>query len=583
MNTIRNINFFKSNNNQRTYHRLFLIVLLNVIGGNCFVFAQDIQQKNSSTTGEITVKLEIPVHVLHPGDYPAIRSEYLNGSTEKGIALNQINETIWGGTVKTLPRVNTFEYEYIIVRANNQVETEWGNNREANVNNAVLDDYLRGFGLVTTTDINVEIRVDLSDLHSPDFFIQQVGLLGGHGRGKFGVLNWNFPEELLILNPVNDNGIWQTTLQIPAGAPIDLPLKFAWQKDDVWDYEFLPYYQIHLLLLDPAASRHSVVFKFSYENYQLQASEIAGLEVDNYRKAVSLYRGSRNYHYHLAQHLLKQGNIMEADKAYALFQKYYPEQANGSYKNYYFTDKVQYMGTHGFERMALDIVEEAFSQEPDNLQKAYYRYLRGWVLQANNHLDAAIQALLESIALADDEEAYHSQKQYSRFGLAMAYMQYAQPEKQILARQYMLEFANTHHNPHLRRLGWEQMAHLTRVDSLKALHEQALQELQTIGSPRQRIHSRVKWVEYLLDGAESDSIITAHITELEKEVTDALLLDEVRLLKARQLLGQNQPEQAREILQGIQARQRNKPGAVSERARHLLQTEAQARGGEGGH
>jgi hypothetical protein len=286
-------------------------------------------------TQTVQIQLEVPEGLLHAGDYPAIQGTF---SSNRAIPLSPSSGNIWNGTIDV--NQDTFEYEYIIVRDDGSVEPEGydgrrytlparGRQTESDLSerSVVISDYLRGFGPTVERDIEIEIRLDLSDLHGPGHRIQQVGIAGSWGN-----LSWNFPGALYQMHHIDD-GVWVATISFPHGTPLDIPIKFAWQVDDIWDWEYLPHYHIHLLLLDPDAHLYFASYVYDTETNRvvpLQDGSMQvsmGLEPDAYKKATERYKGSRNYHYHLALDLLHKGNLAGAEEAYGLYERYFPEEA----------------------------------------------------------------------------------------------------------------------------------------------------------------------------------------------------------------------------------------------------------------
>jgi hypothetical protein len=327
------------------------------------------------------------------------------------------------------------------------------------------------------------------------FIIINRAYLPTHSRNFLGVLH--------LMHHIDD-GIWLATVNLPAGTPLDVPIKFAWKVDDIWNWEYLPDYHIHLLLLDPEARTHFAAYRYNTEAMRIEPDEALGVELDAYKKATEYYKGSRNYHYHLAIDLLHKEDLRGSEQAYAAYQKYFPEEA-GSSQDDYFTQKMQYLARTGQHERALKEIESKYAQEAQSPRGAYYRYTQGWVLLHADRFEESRQAMRQSMELADDADQYHSQEQYARYGLAMGYMRDPDPEEQRNARWYLLGLVNTHTNQHIRRLGWEQLAHIAENDEDTSLYEQAMDALQHTGSPRQRNRSRIRWAQYLMDHAPADS------------------------------------------------------------------------------
>jgi hypothetical protein len=134
--------------------------------------------------------------------------------------------------------------------------------------------------------------------------IQQVGIAGSWGN-----LSWNFPGQLHQMHHI-----------FPHGTPLDIPIKFAWQVDDIWDWEYLPHYHIHLLLLDPDARMFFASYAYDTEINRVipvRARACRLLWAWNWmptKKQPSDYKGSRNYHYHLALDLLHKGDLAGAQR-----------------------------------------------------------------------------------------------------------------------------------------------------------------------------------------------------------------------------------------------------------------------------
>ena len=121
----------------------------------------------------------------------------------------------------------------------------------------------------------------------------------------------------------------------------------------------------------------------------------------------------------------------------------------------------------------------------------------------------------------------------------------------------------------MQRLAWQKLADFSNSIDDQRGYGRAMQALQTTGSERQRMRSRIAWVVYRVDHEPPDSV-AIEIQELEAVVDDPHLAEEVQLLKAEHLLRTGAREQAMEILQQVEDRRRNVP--ASDRAHNRLQT-----------
>lgn len=557
------------------------------------------QGKSEQST--ISVHLQVPEGILSEGDVPAIRGVFPKGQAPKGIPLTYQKAGYWIGEISAPRTKKAFTYEYVIVRTNGTIEKEWYDGREYQLSetSGEINDYLRGFGPSLNAAKTVTIRLDLSDLSTPYYEIQRVGVMGSYGG-----LTWDFPEGISELRE-SDEGVWELDLELSAGTALDIPLKFVWMVDDVWEWELLPHYQIHLLLLDPEQDTYVADFIFNDEQHKVIPNEPKGMQIDVYSKLAEMYNGSRNYHFHLAMSLLDAEDPAGAQQAFEQYKKYFPEEAQTT-AEHFITKKIQYLGTHGMQEYALQEVEEDYQSEIDSLQKSYFRYLKGWVLLHNGRFAESRQAMQEAMYLANDEGEEHSKKQYARFGLAMGHLMDPNPGQREKAYRLFEKFATSHTNPSLQRTGWRQLANAsagTRQDSLQG---KALHKLTEIGSPRQRNKAAINWTSYLIDHGELD-LAEASIAQLEQEfplpefhsgtqTTEAqndiigrdssesvtgrmdtglsrgnrsiiakanssqeeLLTDRVQLLKATILLKKGKQEEATVVLEDLKVRRGNK-------------------------
>ncbi|MAO63614.1 MAG: hypothetical protein CL666_01305 [Balneola sp.] len=556
-----------SNSNIRIMKSSIVILMIAM---STTVLAQGNEQQGNT----ISIELTVPEYVLQDGETVAIRGEFPGGTASKGVALEKTEGERWTGSI-TAPsnRGQSFEYEYIILRTDGSTYIEWYDGRSFDLSSGQpleINDFFRGLGPVLEEPVQLSITVDLSGLDNPEYQIQNVGLMGSHGG-----LSWEFPGRIHELENIQgESSSWTTTLELPMGTPIDFPMKFTWKVDDIWNWEFLPHYQLHLLLFDSEANEYKVDFAFDSQGYQLKPSQAEGLDANNYAKAAELFKGGRNYHYHLAMSLLDRDDPAGAQLAFDQYHEYFPEESETTYEHFN-TAKIQHLAVNGMHNRALEMVEKDFNDADSGIRKSYHRYLKGWVFMAIDSLKASREAMKKAIILADDEKDEYSKKQYARFGLAMGYLKETDPSLKEQAKELLVEFSTKHSNEKIRRQGWKQLAAVTSNTPVDTLHKRALQELRELGSPRQKAKAKVRWAQYRLEYAspdEADSVWTEFI-ELEEKLTDLDLLDELQVLKAEYLLQRQRAEEARGLLEKV-AGAEGRQNAAKHKARYLLQRQA---------
>jgi tetratricopeptide (TPR) repeat protein len=508
----------------------------------------------------VTFELEVPEGVLQSGDVIELRgniSENINW--DEGLAMMRQDGRRWNVTLPAEHTFLQFEYKFLIVRANGHLEWEEGTNRiytgEPSGN---ITGQLRGFGGAQLANhIQVAITLDLTDYRVNGHPIEEVMLQGGRAP-----LGWDMPDHGIALNSTDSN-TWSTKVVMPAGSPADVPFKFAWKADGVWYWEHLPGHVDHLMIIHAPATSAYIHLGYNHESGRVEAIASQSAQLDNYEQAAETYRASRRYRYFRAIELLEDGEMDAARQLYDAHRNDYPPV---------YIDDFEFIWAHvlaGQERIAeaLIFVRENAEKETNDWRRAYFHYLEGEILLNSGQVEAAQKPLEQALALVPEDDTERQIEGYALLGLAQVRMQQSGRENNMQARPYLMRLAHTHPDEQTRRLAWQLLASMSLETDDESGYERAMEGLQNIGSPQQRMRSRIEWTAYRMLH-EAPDLIAAEIELLETEAVDTRLTDQVSLLKAEFLIRSGIIDQAEEILRKVELG--NRDTVAADRARNRL-------------
>jgi tetratricopeptide (TPR) repeat protein len=531
------------------YNAAFILVIL-------FIAATRVQAQ------AVTFQLEAAEGIMQAGDYIELRGNISEQYTwDDGLAM-RLQSGLWQ---RSLPLENTqpvFEYKYVIVRNNGDVEWEEGVNRsyDSSEGGDTVTDYLRGFGGPQLRH-PVQVLFELNSEHlSPDGQpLQETALLGGRPP-----LSWAMPENNLKMNST-DGKVWYAEVLFETGTLADLTFKFAFRVDGVWRWEELPGHIDHLLVMDPSRTHIAAKLRYDAELGRIVPEQVIGGELGNYAHAAATYGASRHYGYFRAVELLEEGNMRAARSMYNTHREEYVGTLIDDF-DFLWPHK---LAREGLLEEALSFARDMSQRETDSRRRAYFHYLRGELLLNSGQREAAREPLQQALKTAPEEDTERLIEGYAHLGLAISYLQEKDIEEAMKSRGHLFRLAHEHPDDQMQRLAWQKLADFSNTIDDQRGYENAMESLQTTGSERQRLRSRIAWAAYRMDHEPPDSV-AIEIQELEAVVDDPHLAEEVQLIKAEHLLRTGAREQAMEILQQVEDRRRSL--SASDRAHNRLQT-----------
>lgn len=501
----------------------------------CVCFITSVYSQN------LDVALTVPEYLLQEGDYIELRGTFEGLSWDKGFALTKQEEAFWQIEL-TLPtgEFNAAEYKYVIIRKNGQSEWESGNNRVYSGGN-VVNDTLRGFeGEYLQEDTDVTIGIDVVSLTINGKKPEQIAVMGERGT-----LGWDLPNEATIMNRSGD-GYYTIVLPFPKGTPVDIPLKFAWQAEGVWHWEYLSGHRDHLLLLASNVQKQLVEFSYDSEKGRIVASSEQGLKADDYRLAVEIYGSARRYGYYLALQLLEQNDLNEARRVYGQHRLHYEPVYIDDFE-FIWAKKIS---EHQSPLDALAFIEEVAQNEPNEWRRAYFQYLKGEILLEGEWYVEARQAFEQALRQAPGQDSAQLINGYAYLGIAHSFMMSNEKSEKMKSQHSLRELATEHPDEQMRRTGWMHLKSLGLETAEDWIYEEAIRELTQVGSPSQRLGSKLEELNYRMkrDGTGG---IEEEILAVGKNITDESLKDEYNLLLADFYVQQRSNDKAVNVLREV--------------------------------
>jgi len=490
---------------------------------------------------QVPVEVAVPERVMAPGDLVEIRGTYSEPHTwDGGLALTRSDAGIW--KLQLDPQNIPFEYKYVIVRTDGQLEWESGSNRQYDGERAISDE-IRGFGgEVLEGAVAVEFSLDLEELNVNGRPVEKAAVMGERGS-----LSWELPEGATMMQS-DENGRWSVTVTFPEGMPVDVPFKFAWQADGVWHWEPLPGHIDHLLLIDPKATGVMAAWRYNPESGKVEPSGGFGASLDDYQAAAHTYGETRRYGYMMAIELLEAGDALQARRVYDEHRSHYDPVEIDDFDFMW----ALHLAENGQAEQALEFIDRKSSEESIRWRKSYFKYLKGEVLMKQNRPEEARQAFSSVLSEVSDYELAERNLGYARMGMALSYMQETDPGQQAKAGDYLQRLADEHPDPQMQRQAWQLLAALSKRHGDDAALQQALEDLSRTGSRSQRNRSTVDLLEGHMNRMAPDSA-AARFEELQGGIEDPELKGRFDLLRAEFLLSRNERQQALEILRQVQA------------------------------
>ncbi len=513
----------------------------------------------------ISIQLEVPERIMAPGDAVEIRGTYTTPhSWDDGQRLTRNAQGLW--TMTLVPQNHIFEYKYVIVRSNGQLEWESGGNRQYD-GAEQPNDVIRGFeGEFLARSATVEFRLNLEGMTVNGYPVQQAAVMGERGR-----LSWELPDGATLMIHT-EGGLWAASVTFPEGMPVDVPFKFAWQADGVWHWEPLPGHIDHLLMLDPNARSVTAAYRYNPETGRVEPESGSGASLDDYSQAAGIYGSSRRYGYMRAIELIESGNFAAARQEYEGHRRYYEPVEIDDF-DFIWAEK---LAGQGQLDQALEFARRQLEEEANPWRRAYFRYLKGELLLNGGQYEQAIVYLEQALEEAPESDEERLIEGYSHLALAISYGSHPDAEQRGRARGYLLALALRHPDEQMQRMALQKLADASRAEGDERGLERALERLTQTGSPVQRARSRVDRLEYRMEHVPPDSA-ALELQWLEGTIADEALQQRVQLLKAGHLISLGRRGEAEQILQQVQAR--SEFPAASGRAKARLNDLQNNRGG----
>ncbi len=509
----------------------------------------------------VNIELEIPDGVVEAGDGIELRKSSDGTTFTTASVLEELGNGMWQGNFN--PGTEAFEYKYAIIRANGEEEYEgWWNRKFDPVHSGTnISDVLRFLGgekLQKRTELEIVLTLTGLSLNGEE--PEQVGVMGSYGD-----LSWDLPNGVTLLEE-SQNDTWSAIVSFPAGTQVDFPIKFVWQHQGVWYWEQLPGYVDHLLILDNSGKNHKAEFAYNTQTRRVEAVAGQGVLINEYQTAAQRYGGTRNYEYYHAMQLVDWGDYTGAQSAYDSFRLHFREPYNDDFHGY-LTDKLS-MNTQLDQ--ALAIAESWYAKEYEPSRKAYYKYLKGR-LYLNNGRNAESRGEMEEVLKLSPTYDQEALRGYALYGIGYSYLQEEDTALVKKAEGPLRELIKDHPNEQMRRSGWEQLARLGERKRDSKLVAQAMTNLQEIGTSKQKLESRIRWVERRAQNRDliNDSTLVHDMQWLEWSVTDPETLDRVKLVKADYFLNKGKKNKALEVLFEVEGN--GKKGTEPEQARQRLE------------
>lgn len=432
----------------------------------------------------------------------------------------------WKGRFE--PENNSFEYKYVLISKEGTEEMEGWHNRvyHPEEKRTAFNDVLHFLGgEKLTKPTTIMLRVNLDGLGLNGNVPEQVGVMG-----SFGELSWNLPDGVKKMEQA-EGSVWETLVQFPRGTQTDFPIKFVWEYEGIWHWEYLPGFLDHLLILDPKAKELKAEFAFNAQTGRIESVQGVGIEVNEYQLATEIYGGTRNYEYYRAMQLVDAGDYAGAQTVYARYRSHYRETNNDDFHGYL----TSVLSRQDQDEQALSIIEQWYEKERDPYRKAHYRYLKGALHLNKGRLKESREAMQEvlGLALEYDQEAIRG---HALRSIGFSYLQEEDTTEILKAQAPLEQLIEEHPDEQMKRLGWEFLARTGEKTNKKTLIRRAMHQLGETGSEEQKKTSKIKWVEMRLQDEElMDSTLADDLLWLEWTLEDPKKKEKLLQMKAKWL------------------------------------------------
>jgi len=490
----------------------------------------------------VAVTLDVPDRIISSGDRLEIRGTYSKPhSWDSGQELTRSGSGAWAGQIAA--GRTPFEYKYVIVRANGQLEWESGGNRLFD-GAAQIKDRIRGFdGEYLHQPVTVHFILDLNGYRVNGEPVGQVAVMGERGS-----LSWDLPEGATLMAG-REGDTWDASIVFPQGMPVDVPFKFAWQSEGVWHWESLPGHIDHLLILDADGSSASATYRYNPEAGRIEPAGGAGAVLDDYELANRTYGQARRYGYMHAIDLLGAGKAAEARQVYDSHRRHYEPVDIDDFDFLWAHD----MAENGRLEEALAFAAQQGENETIPWRKAYFRYLQGELLLNEGRHEEAIPHLEQALEEAPDDDPERLVEGYAHLGLAAGYRNHADASDKRRARVHLMALATNHPDEQMQRLALTNLAGISREAGDEQGVERALERLTRTGSLPQRSRSKLDRLEHLMDRMPPDSV-AFELQWLEATIDGEGPGQRLKLLKAAHLIELGKQAEAEELLRQVEAR-----------------------------
>lgn len=441
---------------------------------------------------QVTFSLHTEHAHVGPGDQVVVRGSIPElgdwGNNLLVLSADASQPGLYSGTVR-LPRTyqgRQILYKYVIIRSRGLDEWETRGNRKFTLNPGKTELPAVYFDDRTTpgtrqTLLQVTFQVDLGEFYLDGHPVEALALAGGRSPLSFE------QAKRVELSPAG-NGIWQTTVSFPYGTQKDVPFKFMYRHNGVWEWEWSPGYTTHALWLDDRSASQLVQLTYNPEAGRIEPVPGSSGHIDDYdfiMAQLGSQAATSPYGYNQAIELLKQNRFEQAGKVYQVYRQNRPgkEQVD----DFHYTYAARLADAQGVEQ-AIAYINRQQPSEPYPERKAYYEYLKGELLvnanqprQARAHFNTVLREFAGQ-GKAED---------YSRQGLVSAWLQQDSTARAIEVMHTYL--ANDElSTPGQRRGLLRQLAGAYERTGQTREQEQTLRELSRTGTPAQQTQSLLR-------------------------------------------------------------------------------------------
>ncbi len=344
---------------------------------------------------------------------------------------------------------------------------------------------------IRQTLLTLKVELDLSGFYLDRDEIEGIALMGGRSP-----LSFDITDPTLMTVSRGRGNVWSAQVSFPYGTAKDIPFKFAWKTDGVWEWEWRPGHTTHVVWLDDTQSQQTIRLAYNPETRMIEPRPASSVAVDNWAAVLEQqgkWAAHSKYNYEYAMELLEAGNTAAAETRYANFHIRY---ASGNETDDFYYRQARHLYNQGKPEQALTLLETQHLQERDPYRKAYYRYRQGELMLLGGDHKGARQKLQEV------EQAYPEHPrivEYARSGRAFSLT--ADPTDSTAMQQgiALLEAMNGEHIngqsdlQFISRRGVQhQLARAYEQTGNTPRQKGVMQQLARSGTPRQQAQAQMQ-------------------------------------------------------------------------------------------